>query len=270
MPFALNTGESLCRKPTDRLDKALKDPIMKLSVLLQGSLPKGALGAALLALMAAGASAATYVVPGHFGSLARWYARRVHGEFRRCGPGQSPVLANGLAIIPGSTLTWSAVIDPSLGPVNHPGDDADPNGALGAVFPHFSGAENGISSITGPIDALIGVFLGPDQPDFAPAPGDLDFSDAASQGYSVLSPLLQQAFYMGDGSGKSVVVPAGATRLYLGTSDGFGWDNNGGGFDVTIPGAVPDSCEYGWLAILLVLGLGVRFNRSQRLAPVKA
>jgi hypothetical protein len=61
--------------------------------------------------------------------------------------------------------------------------------------------------------------------------------------YTHLSPGVDQPFYMGDGSVESLIVPAGATRLYLGTVDGYGWYNNVGAFDVTLKGltaAVPD------------------------------
>jgi hypothetical protein len=35
------------------------------------------------------------------------------------------------------------------------------------------------------------------------------------------------------------IIPAGATRLFLGVSDGQGWFNNGGAFSVTISIASP-------------------------------
>ncbi|MEO2108886.1 MAG: PASTA domain-containing protein, partial [Actinomycetota bacterium] len=43
-----------------------------------------------------------------------------------------------------------------------------------------------------------------------------------------------------DGTPHDVIVPAGATRLYLGTSDGFGWYNNTGAFEVSVVGGVYD------------------------------
>jgi len=51
---------------------------------------------------------------------------------------------------------------------------------------------------------------------------------------------------MGDGSVQSLVVPIGATRLFLGTDDGFGWNKNTGFYDVTLqnvtpPSSVPDA-----------------------------
>jgi hypothetical protein len=61
----------------------------------------------------------------------------------------------------------------------------------------------------------------------------------ASRDFASLSPLLKQPFFIGNGlrnDGLSVqqfIVPAGATRLYLGTMDGFGWWNNSGSLEVT-------------------------------------
>jgi hypothetical protein len=49
----------------------------------------------------------------------------------------------------------------------------------------------------------------------------------------------EASIFIGDGlrnDGLSVqqfIVPAGATRLYLGTMDGYGWWNNSGSFEVT-------------------------------------
>jgi hypothetical protein len=79
---------------------------------------------------------------------------------------------------------------------------------------------------------------------------------------------------MGDGltSGgltQSVVVPAGATRLFLGTMDVFGWSNNTGEFQVTIGttiGTVPDSTPYCWLAMV---GLLVVSGVHRRLISIK-
>jgi hypothetical protein len=67
----------------------------------------------------------------------------------------------------------------------------------------------------------------------------LDFVSPASRNYLTLSPLLQQLFFIGNGltstsATQHVVVPAGATRLYLGTLDVGGWNNNPGSFLVTV------------------------------------
>ncbi|NTW78289.1 MAG: PEP-CTERM sorting domain-containing protein, partial [Syntrophaceae bacterium] len=116
-------------------------------------------------------------------------------------------------------------------------------------------ANNGISDILAPIDSLLGVFLGPGQPNFISAPGQLDFSSAASLDYLTLNPQLQQVFFMGDGitSGllaQTIIAPTGATRLYLGTMDGYGWANNIGAFEITMT-AVPEPTT------MFLLGLGL-------------
>ncbi len=115
------------------------------------------------------------------------------GELADVAPAQSPVLVGG--IVPGTLLMWTAT-----GQVGHPGDVTDPDGKPWLLnFNHFTGAENGISDITVPIDSLLGVFLGPSQPNLNPAPGPLDFSLVPSRNYLTLKPGLQQVFFMGDG-----------------------------------------------------------------------
>ena len=99
-------------------------------------------------------------------------------------------------------------------------------------------SNNGISGATWPINALVGVFLDASQPSLSAAPASLDFT---STSFTTLSPQLRQAFFIGDGltgtgtgTTQTFIVPAGATRLFLGTSDGFGWFNNSGSFAVTV------------------------------------
>ena len=145
-------------------------------------------------------------------------------------PAQSPVLAAAIAS-PGFSFTFAVT-----GSVDH-------TGASPTLSPDGSGlfstpSNNGIAGANWPIDALVGVFLDASQPDSTAAPSGLDFS---STSFTTLSPQLKQAFFIGDGltgtgSGtpQTFVVPAGATRLFLGTSDGFGWFNNSGTFSVLI------------------------------------
>jgi hypothetical protein len=169
------------------------------------------------------------------------------GDF---APAQSPVLVSD--IVPGNLLMWSAT-----GEVGHPGDIAGPDG-YPSLFNHFAGPENGISDIRAPIVSLLGVFLGPSQPGLNPSPVAFDFSSSTSRNYLTLNPELQQVFFMGDGLTdeavvQTIVVPLGATRLYLGTMDGFSWNNNLGSFDVTLvdPAPVPEP------ATMLLLGSGL-------------
>jgi hypothetical protein len=64
--------------------------------------------------------------------------------------------------------------------------------------------------------------------------GTLDFSTSNSRNFTQLSPKLKQVFFIGDGVNdngqlQDFVVPAGATRFYLGIMDekGWWWDNTG-------------------------------------------
>jgi hypothetical protein len=154
-------------------------------------------------------------------------------------PAQSPVLVPGLTLTPGSTLVFTVT-----GSVDNSGftPTLTPDG--GSTI--STSANNGISGATWPINALVGVFLDASQPSLSAAPADANFSTTS---FTTFSPLLKQAFFIGDGrtgtgSGavQTFVVPTGATRLFLGTSDGFGWANNTGSFSVTVgagAGATP-------------------------------
>ena len=93
----------------------------------------------------------------------------------------------------------------------------------------------------------MGVFLDESQPDLSSAPASLDFRStgnvAGGVNYASLSPALRQVFFIGDGLGSSattqtVAVPTGATRLFLGTMDGFGWYNNFGSFEVHVTAGI--------------------------------
>ncbi len=145
-------------------------------------------------------------------------------------PAQSPVLAAAIAS-PGISLTFAVT-----GSVDFAGGvpTLSPDG--GFVF--STSSSNGISGATWPVNALVGVFLDASQPDSSAAPSDLDFT---TTNFTTLSPQLKQVFFIGDGltgtgSGtvQTFVAPAGATRLFLGVSDGVGWFNNSGSFSVTV------------------------------------
>jgi hypothetical protein len=100
---------------------------------------------------------------------------------------------------------------------------------------NYNGQQNGIQSLTAPQNALIGVFLSDAQPSTVSAPASaLDYSTGASRDESNYNGLVnQQPFFIGSGlrSGgtpQTFVVPAGATRLFLGVFDGWqNWDNPG-------------------------------------------
>ncbi len=150
-------------------------------------------------------------------------------------PAQSPVQVTGLVLSPGALLTFTATgsVDNAGGPPTLP-----PDGGIVIVTP----STNGISGGTWPLNSLVGVFLDNNLPTSSGAPAALDFSGTGlGTGFATLSPGLKQAFFIGDGrtgtgtgAVQTFVVPAGATRLFLGTTDGFGWFNNSGSFAVTV------------------------------------
>ena len=111
----------------------------------------------------------------------------------------------------------------------------------GELASAYFGARGGISTWNLPVDSLIGIFLG-DQVGPAPGPysAPLDQPD--------VTPALGQVFFIGDGlighsSGapQNFVVPEGATRLFLASTDGYGWFDNTGSFRVDVQ---PQACIY--------------------------
>jgi hypothetical protein len=213
-------------------------------------------GAQIIILLAAASfhAQASVIVPG---TSDPWLAGMPPGataSFNDVAPAQSPVLVLGMPIVPGEVITWTAV-----GLVGHPGDPAGPDGTSAIVYGHAGGPENGISDLVAPINSLIGVFLNDSRPDSSPAPSRLDFSTAATRNYLALSPVLRQTFFMGDGwtsdnAVQSIIVPLGATRFFLGTMDGFEWNNNVGQFAVDLdPNShVPDTS---WNVALLAMAV---------------
>ncbi len=161
-------------------------------------------------------------------------------------PDESPTQAIGLALVPGTVLRFYETGCASVGPGGCNGTpDGNPSGLVNRS------PVNGIGGVTGvPTMALMGVFLDDRQPDTWPAPDPLDFRappTSLGTSFTTLAPALKQPFFIGDGltgtqTGvrQEFVVPEGATRLYVGPEDGFGWYNNSGSTVVTIEGACVD------------------------------
>lgn len=151
-------------------------------------------------------------------------------------PRQSPQTVP-LPLADGATLTFDSITgtarhDPNL-------SDYQPDGQLTDIGHNTNGSEHGIADVNAPINALVGIFLGPDQPDLTPAPASLDFSSDNSRNFTQLKPQLKQIFFIGDGQtdaglAQQFVVPAGATRLFLATWDFYEWNNNSGNRTVKV------------------------------------
>jgi len=167
-----------------------------------------------------------------------WLAGMTNGSVARRGdsaPAESPVPITAAPIESHATYAFSA-----SGSVNHgstlpfsPPDGED------NITSHHLGAENGIADLAAPYCSLIGVFLGSDQPDQGPAPAPLNFGIPADRDYLELAPALKQPFFIGDGLTSSgavqqVIAPIGATRLFLGVMDQYGWSDNEGSFTVQV------------------------------------
>ncbi|MEO2108947.1 MAG: FG-GAP-like repeat-containing protein, partial [Actinomycetota bacterium] len=179
------------------------------------------------------------VVPGHSNPFLSAQPDGTTASGGDVAPDQSPVWVQAITPVPGEAIRFDASgFSSHAGGASGPG----PDGASSVS----RGEELGIAGYTLPLNSLVGVFLGSDIPaDPATPPAGLDFSTPESRNQTVIAPEVEQIFFIGDGrtddgTPHDVIVPAGATRLYLGTSDGFGWYNNTGAFEVSVVSSVYD------------------------------
>lgn len=145
-------------------------------------------------------------------------------------PVQSPIAVT-MRLTEGAKLTFDSIDgvaahDPNLASFS-------PDGELADIGRNTAGSENGISNMNAPINALVALFLGDDKPSLNTAPAALDFGTQQARDYTIISPKLQQIFFIGDGRTTSgatqeTIVPKGATRLYVATWDFYEWNNNHG------------------------------------------
>ena len=183
------------------------------------------------------------------------------------GAGHSAAPGGGL-LPPSISLSTGvyAVTFPSVSgsiSLNNGANYNNPDGVGAQVGQSTTTATEGISGLTAP-DAgyLVGVFLSNVEP-ADPAPASLDFTQIGTN-FATLSPALDQTFFIGDGltgngtgSLQQFVVPAGATRLFLGIADESGGSYNGppgsygdnlGSFSATVTSVVPEPST--WAGVL--------------------
>lgn len=163
-------------------------------------------------------------------------------------------------------------------------NDAD---GIGSLSGEFNTGGNSISGITVPTAGFIaGVFEGATLLLVTPTALNFTNGNPGTTSFASLSPLLQQAFFIGDGrtgdatgATQTFYVPTGATKLYLGLTDACGYSggpscfgDNSGTFTVTtqgtgpVIGGVPEPAT--WAMLLIGFGgIGVtsrarRFSKS--------
>jgi len=156
-------------------------------------------------------------------------------------PTNAPYQVSGITLTAGQVLTFSVTGSAADDPVNI-NQNWDPDGQPGGIRTNDSGYLNGMSQLTTQQASLVGIFLDSSQPNLTAAPPALDMSSSTAMNYTSLSPELKQPFFIGDGKKsdgtvQQIVVPAGATRLFLGTHDNINWTNNSGYYLVTVNGA---------------------------------
>lgn len=157
-------------------------------------------------------------------------------------PTNSPVAASGLTIKAGAILNFNFSGAVSYYPGTQPfNPDGNPSWIIDDYYAtQNGGSEHGIAGLQAPLTSVIGVFLDDNAPNTTAAPPSLDFTSSASRDFSSLSPQLKQPFFIGDGvradgvTLQSFVVPAGATRLFIGVMDGQQWSDNSGSLATTV------------------------------------
>jgi hypothetical protein len=113
--------------------------------------------------------------------------------------------------------------------------------AAGILISHEDGTFNGVPDLTAPLDSLIGAWINA---------GD---------------PALSVSFEIGTGG--TFFVPTGATELFLGSMDGYQWNNNVGQFvvDITTNWSIPEPITLSLFGAGFGATLAMRRRKTARL-----
>lgn len=149
------------------------------------------------------------------------------------------VAATGVSIpvVPGQQLTFTSSGSVSYQYWQGDGSYTSPEGGQWGVNLMYPDNHPGMADMIAPATSLCGVFTTDATPSGS-RPATLDFSTFESRDYTSLTPTVCQPFFIGDGrtsagAVQTIIVPPGATRLYLGVNDSVAWRDNGGNFTVT-------------------------------------
>jgi len=210
-------------------------------------------------LTSIGSAAGLYSVPA---TADPWLAGMPNGSTASSfdmSPEYSPTLVKNLQFKAGDSLQFAADGAASASHFISDYPAYGPDGGLlfgtESFWRHDQTEENGMSNIWAPASSLVGVFLDNSSPDRFTPPAMLDFRPtgnvAGGVDYELIRPSLRQMFFIGDGlnsdgTRQEVVVPFGATRLYLAVMDGYNWTDNVGRFDVRVfndPASTPPNAK---------------------------
>lgn len=256
-----------------------------------------ALGA-LLSGLAAPPTNAAIIDLSLAGSDAIWLAGRTDlvippasdpwpgGMLRHSGPTPEEIretMPPGFSVVAGDVIK---VFDPAVGGISFfNGFGGLMYGPDGNGIPGSSSISSfgGISGYLGTQGALVGVFLDASIPNGA-APARLDFSvSGLGVDFLSLTPDLGQVFFIGNGFtstniAQEFIAPTGASRLFVGITDAFGFngvpgafDDNDGSYRIRIginddPAHVPEPGMLGLLGLGLAVLLGMRARGTRQSA----
>jgi Flp pilus assembly protein TadG len=148
---------------------------------------------------------------------------------------------------PGATMAFEGLSGTASYVSSAADNDADGDEnflvSLGQTYPTAvpNNSMNGIANVRAPIGAIMAVFLDDKGPNSGSTPSGLDFGTQAQRDYDTISPKLKQPFFVGDGKKSNgevqhIVVPAGATRVFIGMMDAWQWNDNKGNFKFKVYG----------------------------------